>query len=70
MERPAAVYRKIHLVPFGEFFPLQEWLTFAAPLVRRFLPFTPGDEVVLLPVERPSDEHRDLLRSGVPIAHA
>jgi apolipoprotein N-acyltransferase len=45
-----AVYRKIHLVPFGEFFPMQEWLTFAAPLVRRFLPFTPGDEVVMLPV--------------------
>jgi apolipoprotein N-acyltransferase len=46
----AAVYRKIHLVPFGEFFPMQEWLTFAAPLVKRFLPFTPGDRVVMLPV--------------------
>ena len=45
-----AVYRKIHLVPFGEFFPMQEWLTFAAPLVRRFLPFSPGDRVVMLPI--------------------
>ena len=45
-----AVYRKIHLVPFGEFFPMQEWLTFAAPLVKRFLPFTPGDGVVMLPI--------------------
>jgi len=46
-----AVYRKIHLVPFGEFFPMQEWLTFAASLVKRFLPFTPGDSVVMLPVD-------------------
>jgi len=45
-----AVYRKIHLVPFGEFFPMQEWLTFAAPLVKRFLPFSPGDSVVMLPI--------------------
>ena len=45
-----AVYRKIHLVPFGEFFPMQEWLTFAAPLVKRFLPFTAGDTIVMLPV--------------------
>jgi apolipoprotein N-acyltransferase len=47
----SAVYRKIHLVPFGEFFPMQEWLTFAAPLVKRFLPFTPGDSVVMLPID-------------------
>jgi apolipoprotein N-acyltransferase len=45
-----AVYRKIHLVPFGEFFPLQQWLTFAAPLVKRYLPFSAGDDVVMLPV--------------------
>jgi len=45
-----AVYRKIHLVPFGEFFPLQQWLTFAVPLVDRFVPFSPGERVVMLPV--------------------
>ena len=65
----AAVYRKIHLVPFGEFFPMQEWLTFAAPLVRRFLPFTPVDTVVILPV-RASRRARDLLRGGFPVAHS
>jgi apolipoprotein N-acyltransferase len=46
----AAVYRKIHLVPFGEFFPMQEWLTMASPVVSRFLPFSPGESMVLLPV--------------------
>lgn len=46
----AAVYRKIHLVPFGEFFPLQRWLTFAAPLVDSLAEFAPGDAVVMLPI--------------------
>jgi len=48
--RTAAVYRKIHLVPFGEFFPLQRWITFVAPLVQRFAPFSAGDGPVMLPV--------------------
>lgn len=48
--RTAAVYRKIHLVPFGEYFPLQEWLTFAVPLVERLIPFSAGQSVVMLPV--------------------
>jgi len=48
--RTAAVYRKVHLVPFGEFFPLQRWITFVAPLVNRFAPFSAGDGPVMLPV--------------------
>jgi apolipoprotein N-acyltransferase len=46
----AAVYRKIHLVPFGEFFPMQRWLTSVAPLVQRFTAFSAGQGPVMLPV--------------------
>jgi len=48
--RTAAVYRKMQLVPFGEFIPLQRWISFLSPLVGGFATFAAGDEVVILPV--------------------
>jgi apolipoprotein N-acyltransferase len=45
-----AVYRKIHLVPFGEFIPLKNLLYFVSPLVERLTDFSAGSAVVLLPV--------------------
>ncbi|HTM04012.1 MAG TPA: apolipoprotein N-acyltransferase [Vicinamibacterales bacterium] len=48
--RTAAVYRKIHLVPFGEFVPLRKWLFFLRPLVDSFLDFSAGDAMVMLPI--------------------
>jgi len=46
----AGVYRKMHLVPFGEYVPLKRLLFFAGPLVEQVGPFSAGDDPVLLPV--------------------
>ena len=46
----AAVYRKIHLVPFGEYVPLKEWLYFVSPLVDQLAEFAPGTSMVTLPI--------------------
>jgi apolipoprotein N-acyltransferase len=45
------VYRKLHLVPFGEYVPLRRVFFFAAPLVEAVGDFSPGDAAVLLPID-------------------
>lgn len=45
-----AVYRKMQLVPFGEYVPLKTLLFFVGPIVEAISDFTPGHDPVLLPV--------------------
>jgi apolipoprotein N-acyltransferase len=46
----AGVYRKMHLVPWGEYVPFKRLLFFVAPLVEAVSDFSPGQTPVLLPV--------------------
>jgi apolipoprotein N-acyltransferase len=47
----AAVYRKMQLVPFGEYVPLRDLLFFVKPLVEAVADFRPGDQVTMLPFD-------------------
>lgn len=46
----AAVYRKMFLVPFGEYVPFGNLLTFVGPLVDAVSAFSPGQHITMLPV--------------------
>ena len=46
----AGTYRKMHLVPFGEYVPAKRIFFFAAPLVEAVSDFSAGDEATLLPL--------------------
>jgi apolipoprotein N-acyltransferase len=46
----AAVYRKVFLVPFGEYVPFGTLLSFVGPLVEAVSSFSPGQHVTMLPV--------------------
>lgn len=40
-------YHKMHLVPFGEYVPLEDWLSFVQPLVQEVAGFSAGTESVV-----------------------
>lgn len=46
----AGVYKKMHLVPFGEYVPLKRLLFFAAPLVDAVSDFSPGEQAVVMSI--------------------
>jgi apolipoprotein N-acyltransferase len=47
----AGAYRKMHLVPFGEYVPARRLFFFAAPLVEAVSDFSAGETATLLPVD-------------------
>lgn len=46
----AAVYRKMHLVPFGEYVPWKNLLFFVGPLVESVSDFSAGERITMMPV--------------------
>ncbi len=46
----AAVYRKMHLVPFGEYVPWKSILFFVGPLVESVSDFSAGERITMMPV--------------------
>lgn len=48
--RTASVYRKMHLVPFGEYVPLKRLLFFVGPLVDAVSDFSPGEAPVVMAI--------------------
>jgi apolipoprotein N-acyltransferase len=46
----AGVYRKIHLVPFGEYIPFRVLVSVVSPIVESLGEFAPGTSMVMLPV--------------------
>ena len=49
--RQVGAYRKMQLVPFGEYVPLRKLLFFVAPLVESVADFHPGTDQTLLPID-------------------
>ena len=49
--RTRGVYRKMHLVPFGEYVPLKKLLFFVGPLVEAVSDFSPGTDAAVLDLD-------------------